>query len=420
MDHGAVEQFLETLKQAGSRSLDRDCARLAEQYFAERVEPQFTIWSADFDSDPSFILADRYWNLRFREEPTLHTAVECAGWLSEHAELVVAEPVREKWAMGYGFITRDSIDSAEEIADATADIIAGNPGGDRAYFAVLYQAAKLRSNHSFDELLEFLESSPLSVSIRRTFWDAVLFRALRAFAAFGAERTSSEYACGLAEKVWSSPDRTRESVDVVLNGLAVGKDFDRRGELLRTWSAEAVSLFPDDHMFLFRLAIGQRLCGDYADARISIGRAQKKLPKTGWRISHNLLQEQFEAEQRLIESQQAITRQMQTAREEMQQFMVNMTALVQESEKRIDTTIGRHEQKMQDLADSTQRGHTRAIEVVAFFAAVIAFAVGALDITLKGTESLSERSWLMAELGGGLLLFGVVIGAAMWLITRRG
>jgi hypothetical protein len=84
MDHAVVEEALAALAATPSRELDRDCDQYARRYRDAGVEPQFRVTTADFASDPYLICADRYWNLRFADEPTLATAADCAGWLNEY------------------------------------------------------------------------------------------------------------------------------------------------------------------------------------------------------------------------------------------------------------------------------------------------------------------------------------------------
>ncbi|ATL69594.1 hypothetical protein [Nocardia terpenica] len=419
MDHDAVERVLTGLVSAGSRRLDRECDSIARRYVEERVEPQFRIHSVDFAADPFLIVADRYWNLRFGSEPTLRTAVECAGWLDEHIDAEYLEPVREKWVIGYGFITRNSVESADEIADATADIIAADPTGSRAYFATMYHAAKLRADYGFDELDQFLESSPLSVSIGGKYWDRPLFVAMRAFAAFGSRRITVAHARELFDRAWGAPDRTRETMDVALHGLAVGDEFDRQGELLRDHAAEAVAIHPADHIFHYRLAVGRRLCAEYDAALDSIHTALRILPKIGWRISHDLLQEQYLAEEQLIRGARMNSRQLQGLRDLGERQKQEMGALIDRHKGEIAELTEHYAQQMRDLADATQRAQTRSIEVVALFAAVIAFAVGSLNISLNGNLALAARMWMIAGLGGGLAVFALLVVGGIWLITRH-
>src|SRR5579872_2814410 len=99
VDHAVVEDALATLATAASRELDRDCDRYARRYVDAGVEPQFRVTTADFAADPYLICADRFWNLRFAVDPTLHTAANCAGWINEHVAEAVRLPIREKWAL---------------------------------------------------------------------------------------------------------------------------------------------------------------------------------------------------------------------------------------------------------------------------------------------------------------------------------
>ncbi|MFC9898086.1 hypothetical protein ACFVMC_30720 [Nocardia sp. NPDC127579] len=380
MDHSTVEAALAGMRATDSRALERDCDRLAQQYLAQRVEPQFEVGSADFDTDPYLICADRYWNHRFRAEPTLRTAVECAGWLSERVAAEHRAAIREKWALGYAFITRDAVETASEIADATRDIVANDDSAcGRAYFVTLYHAGKLRANLWFDELAQFLDSSPLAVAAGSN-RDSVLFKALRSFAAFGSRRVTDEYARILFDEVWQTPERTFAATDVALNGLAVSVPFDGRGELLRDRAAEAVTAYPGSHILRFRLAAGRYRCGEHDDALAAVDAALRLLPASGWRVSHELLQGQYLALRDAIEiaSKQA-------------------EDSAAEREK-----VRRHEAAIAELAATIRGSLVRAVELVSVFAAVIAFAVGSLNVSLNGNLNLSSRLWIVAALGLGL------------------
>ncbi|WP_330251062.1 hypothetical protein OG874_33445 [Nocardia sp. NBC_00565] len=392
-----IESALGALRGSSSRDLDRDCDVYARGYIRERIEPQFVVGSADFDTDPYLICADRYWNLRFREQPTLHTAAECAAWLGVHVAAGFQAAVREKWALGYGFITRDSVESAGEIADTTADVIAGHDSDcSRAFFATLYHSGKLRANLCFDELHQFLESSPLALAAG-SHRDAPLFTALRAFAAFGSRQVTERYARTLFDQAWQAPGRTRATVDVVLNGLAVSVPFEEQGELLRTTAAEALTAYPGDFMFYYRLATGQFLCGDHDGALESIDQALDRLPAVGWRGSHELLLEQF-TNQRLV--------------------ILNGRTIARHAAAQQDR-IDRHEQALAGVLGSVRRSMIQAVELVTLFAAIIAFAVGSLNITLNGNLGVGDRVQILLVFGGALMLFALLVVGGVWLIARR-
>jgi hypothetical protein len=396
MDHAVVESALATLARTASRELDRDCTRYAERYFGADVEPQFDVVTDDFAADPYLICADRYWNLRFTREPALTTAVNCAGWLNEHVAQGIREAVSEKWAMGYAFITRSSVESAGEIADATRDVLEGHDqDGSRALFATLYHGGKLRANLRCDELDQFLKSSPLAIAagVRR---NSPLFLALQAFAAFGSRSLTDRYAIEQFEHAWQGAGRSRETIDVALNGLAIATPFDAQGPLLRSRAAEAVKAYPTDHMFHFRLAFGEYLCGDYDSALTDIDSALDLLPAIGWRGSHDLLLEQYTSQRAAIVNARAAA-----ARDTARQ-----------------ARLDRHEQQLADMAGSVRQSVLRAVELVTIFAAVIAFAVGSLQVTLNGSLRVADRAWLIAELGAGLLIFALVIVGGTWLISR--
>ncbi|MFE7721623.1 hypothetical protein ACFU44_21565 [Nocardia rhizosphaerihabitans] len=397
MDHALIESTLGELVAANSRELERKCEQIAMSYLAQVVEPQFDVDSADFDRDPHLICADRYWNHRFRAEPTLTTAVACAGWMAEHVAAAVHEPILEKWALGYAFITRDSVESAGEIADATRDIVAADDSAcNKAYFATLYHAGKLRADFFFDELAQFLDSSPLALAAG-PHRESVLFTALRAFAAFGSRRTTAEYACQLFDQVWTSPERTYAATDVALNGLAYSVEFEGRAALLRDRAAEAVGLHPNSHILHFRLATGRWLCGDHDDALISIDTALRLLPAAGWRVSHELLQGQYLARREAIEVARVQARQAAVERENAE----------------------RTEREITKLAETVRGSVVKVIEGVSIFAAVIAFAVGSLNISLNGNLSLAGRLWIIAAFGGGLLLFALLVIGGTWAVLHR-
>ncbi|MGW0328987.1 hypothetical protein [Nocardia sp. NPDC003183] len=392
-----LEAALAGLAATDSRELDRDCDRIAQQYLAQGVEPQFDLGSADFASDPRLICADRYWFHRFHAEPTLRTAVDCAGWLGEHATVVVADRVREKWAMGYAFVTRSSVETAFEIADATGDIVASDDSScRRAYFATLYHAGKLRANFHFDELAAFLESSPLALAIgnhRRS----PLFRALQAFAAFGSRRITHEHACRLFDEVWRDPGRTYAAIDVALNGLAISVDFDGHGVMLRDHANEVVADYPDDHLFRFRLATGQWLTGELDAAMSSIDTALALLPATGMRVSHKLFQNQYTTRKEAIRVAQVAARRADAELDRAQRIEADITS----------------------LAETVRGSVIRAVELVSVFAAVIAFAVGSLNVSLNGNLGLAGRLWIIAGLGGGLAIFALLVVGGTWLIAGR-
>ncbi|MFI9509810.1 hypothetical protein [Nocardia sp. NPDC052566] len=398
MDHTLIEETLAALVASNSRELERDCDRLAQRYVESRVEPQFAVRSADFATDPYLICADRYWNLRFTAEPTLQTAVECAGWLREHVAAGARAEVREKWALGYAFITRDSVESLGEIADATGDVVANDDSEcSRAYFATLYHAGKLRANRHFDELNSFLESSPLSNAAGTAHRREPLFVAMQAFAAFGSRRITLEHAKSLFDRAWHSPQRTRETVDIALNAIAVSVPFDGQGEMLKERAVEAISRYPDRTLFHYRLATGLHMCGEYDAALESIDDALRLLPATGWRVSHELLQAQY------LTKQEAI----------LHGRIAALQATAQQEHAQ------RQERELATLADTMQRTAIRAIELVSVFAAVIAFAVGSLNVSLNGNLRLAERLWIVALLGGGLVVFALLVVGGTWLIVRR-
>ncbi|WP_189490987.1 hypothetical protein [Streptomyces antnestii] len=396
MDAASVSATLDTASAADSRALDRICEEAAEALVREGVVPPFDVTSADFAGDARLICADRYWRLRFLARPDVRTAALCARWIGSHVARDVREAVVERWALGYAFVTRDTVESVGELSEATEDIVGRDTAsGDLAHFAVLYHAGKLRSNFCFDELRQFLESSLLALACG-SHREEPLFVALRSFAAFGSREVTAEHATALLDTAWTSPRRTRYVVDICLNGLQFAAPFEGRGELLRDRATEAVRDHPGDHMFLFRLASGRYMCGEYDAALGSVDEALRRLPATGSRVSHKLLQEQYLAMRNAI--QDGLLRAHRDA--EQQRRWAD-----QESANR-------------SIEETMRSSTVRAVELVAVFTAAIAFSVGSLQVTLTGTMPLRDRLWLVAAQGAGLAVFALLVVGGTWWLTR--
>jgi hypothetical protein len=396
MDDNTISRELNQAAAGDSRELDRVCQRVADMLFDEGMEPQFTVNSADFAADPYLICADLYWFRRFKDIPSVRTAVECARWLVTHVSPEHRTAVEQKWSLGYAFVTKDSVESRTELAEATEYIVSHDDmHGDLAFFATLYHAGKLRSNFSFDELHQFLESSLLAMAAGAHGKDPI-FVALQAFGAFGSRAITAEHAKALLHLAWSSPDRSRHVTDVCVNALSAAAPFDDQGELLLSHAQQAVNAHPADHIFHFRLATGQHMCGAHDHALDSIDTALRLLPAMGIRGSHKLLQEQYLAK-----------------RDAIQEGRLRAIWTTQQQERWHDQETANVE-----LQHTMQTSAVRAVELVAIFTAAIAFAVGSLQVTLSGTLSLHDRLWLMVTLGTSLLLFALLIITGTWYITR--
>ncbi|MCM1969549.1 hypothetical protein [Streptomyces sp. G1] len=418
MESTAHTARLEQVAGSDSRELDRVCEEVATTLFKDGVEPPFEVTSSDFASDPFLICADRYWRLRFLDRPSIATAAECSAWLSRHVSRDHRTEVLEKWSLGYAFITKDSVESATELSRAVEVIVsADTSAGDAAYFATLYHAGKLRSNFSFDELHQFMDSSLLALAAgvhRRT----ALFTALRAFAAFGSRTITSEHAISVLDQAWSSPERTRHVVDICLNGIQAAMPFPGHGELLRARAEEAVRDYPRDHMFHFRLASGLHMVRAYDAALDSINTALRYLPALGNRGSHKLLQEQFLNKRDLI-----LEGRLRAELDgEHQRRLVEQETRHRGNWERLEHELRRRGEE-QDRAqregqEAARANHVRSVELVAVFTSAIAFAVGSLQVTLTGSFSLRDRLALIGAWGIGHALFTLLIVGGTWLITR--
>jgi hypothetical protein len=397
MDVASINTRLGQAASADSRELDRVCEGVAAELIDADIEPPFRIPTADFVTDPWLICADRYWRLRFLHEPTVEVAARCARWLHDHTDAPVRPDIIEKWSLGYAFITKDTVESRHDLTLATGRIVDTFRGSaDICYFATLYHAGKLRANFWFAELHQFLESSLLAVAAGQH-RDDPLFTGLRAFAALGSPAITTSHALDLLGTAWSTVPRSRAVVDVCLNALSAAPPFAGQGEQLRQRATDAVAEYPDDHLFRFRLASGQRMCGDYTDALTTIDVALRLLPAIGARISHELLQQQYLREREAI------------------QEGLDRAAWASDQQTRWRDQAGANQQ----LRRTLQTSAIRAMELVTVFTAAIAFAVGSLQITLTGALTFRDRALLLTILGAGLLLFALLIIAGTWIIAGR-
>lgn len=389
MEGNSLTARLSRIDSEDSRELDRVCEEVAGSLMAAGTPPPFRLTSADFATDPFLICADRYWRLRFLELPSVRTAAECARWLYEHAEetdesgLPVRVEIEEKWSLGYGFITRNTVESPAEIAAACAEIIGS---GEIAYFATLYHAGKLRGNFQFDALHGFLEASLLAQAAG-PHRNSPLFTSLRAFAAYGSRRLTAEHAADLLDHAWYSPHRTRHTVDLCLHALAAATPFDGQGPLLRDRAHEATTEWADDHLFMYRLAHGLRLCGEYDAALEAIDLALALLPATGTRNSHQLLQDDYLGHrERILEGS---TR----AAEE---------AAHQARWERQDT-------KYREVEARLNSSTSHLITMITVFLAAIAFIISTVQLTYGGELPLGDRMLLILGQGGVMLAFSALL-----------
>lgn len=402
MEGTSITERLGRLATADSRELDRVCEDVARALWEAGTEPPFRLQSADFAGDPFLICADRYWRLRFLDRPSVRTAAACARWLDAHAE-GRAEPggggwrveVEQKWALGYGFITRDSEESAEELAEVSAELVGAGSDG-VAHFAAVYHAGKLRGNFRFDALHAFLESSLLSLSAGRHRQDA-LFTALRAFAAFGSRRLTAEHAADLLDHAWYSPQRTVHTVDLCLNALSRAVAFDGQGPLLRDRAREALSEWPENPLFAFCLATGLHMCAEHDAALEAVDLALALLPATGSRSSHHLLQEQFLSRRDVIVESR---------------LRAERDAAHEARWARQDAAYGRVEARLNSMT-------SHLITMVTVFCAAVAFIISTIQLTYGGDLALGDRLWLILAQGGVMIGFSGLLIAGTHLLLRH-
>ncbi|WP_248814047.1 hypothetical protein [Frankia sp. AgPm24] len=371
----------------GPRAMDRVCEQVAGEFLEANIEPRLRIPSADFAADPWLVCADRYWRRRLLAEPTVEVAARCAHWLSEHCQENIRPQIFTTWALGYAFITRDSVDPRADLSRFDGRIIEQYKGApDICFFAALYHAGKLRANFWFEELHQFLDASLLMLAAG-DHRDDPLVTALRAFAEFGRGNTDQGH--DLLRTAWDTPDRSRAVVDVCLHALDVAAPFPAQGEELRTYATEAARTFPDHGVF-YRLARGQRRCGQYTEAETSIRKALALLPAIGSRISHEHLQERYIREWDNIRSAEQ-----------------DHLAVPEQPDGLVATETG-----------SRRLPHTMIAAVVATVVLMVG-VVAAATVTVHDDWSLADRLWAEAALFTSLLLLavGVLAGLRWWTTT---
>ncbi|MEZ0110876.1 hypothetical protein ABH920_004891 [Catenulispora sp. EB89] len=335
------------------------------------------------------------------DQPGIATAAQCARWLEKHAA-PVRHQIEHRWALGNGFVTRSSVESPAELAEATAVLLAAPaaPATSEtvALFAALYHAGKLRANRAFDALRMFLDASPLleAAGARR---DDPAVIALRSLAAFGSRAMTTDYAIRLLDVAWSAPERTREVVDVCVQGISDAVPFAGQGVLLTERASEAVAAYQAerDHIFRYRLACGLHLCHRPDEALVAIDEALSLLPAIGGRVSHELLQQQYLTKREAILEGRLRA---QWSAEQRSRW---------EDQERANAAI----------QSTLQSSTVRAVELVAIFTAAIAFAVGSLQVTLNGNLHLRDRIWLVVALGVGLAVFALLTIGGTWFLTSR-
>ncbi|SBW28016.1 putative membrane protein [Candidatus Protofrankia californiensis] len=297
-----VEALL-TADRLPPRERDRTCERLAQTLIDSGTVPAWNV-PADGADRAVGVCADMYWRRRHLAVPSVTTARECAEWVWRQVHPAAREAVCERWALGYAFITRDTVDSASDLADTTAALVTTADTPFLPYFCLLYHCGKLRANFTSYELLLVLDQSPLAVAAA-AYTTAPVITALRAFAAFLTGDDAA--ALGHLDTAWNHPARTRAAIDICLHGIWAARHSPRHGPLLRDRAAQAVATHPDDAVFHARLAAGLRLVGAHEAALDAIDRALRLLPARGARSSHNLLQDQLLRERELIVTGHTLT-----------------------------------------------------------------------------------------------------------------
>lgn len=393
MDGSSLVAPLSQVSTADPRELDRVCQEVAVSLCDAGIAPPYSLAPTDFAADPFLMCADRYWRLRFRRCPSMATAVECARWLYEHApDETLRTQIEEAWALGYAWLARATEETPTEI-NAFAAI---DGSMELTYFISLFHATKLCAAHRVDELDGFLESSPIALASgpRR---GRAPFTALRAFAAYGSRRLTTEYATDLLNHAWYAPHRTRHTVEICLSALAAAIPFVGQGELLRDRAREAATEWPESHLSLFHLARGHHLCGEHDAALDAVDLAWALLSAEGYgelRDAH----ERYLAQRGLIV--EARERAAEYAVRERQQ--AQQTRTYRRAQARLESATG------------------PLTCIIVAFAVAIVFTVTSFPQKLDEDLALGDRMEVILTLGAVLLgLSGLLIFISYLLLHSR-
>jgi hypothetical protein len=263
------------------------CERIAGELIEAGALPPWRLGAAD---DSFTLCADRYWRRRFLVEPSLSTARACADWLRRHINADLFPVVGAGWALGYGFITRSTVDSASDVAGAVEDLLADTPSPEVAWFMAAYHAAKLRANFHGGALAEFVDRSPLAVAAG-ALGKGFPLAALRCFAAF---RTGEPDAADRAVRCLDDLDSIGPaSTEICLHGMAMAPRPEDHAGLLVEHARRAIARWPDHALLYYRLAEGLRQAGDLDEATDAVDHALALLPADGTSDSHDDFQAQF-------------------------------------------------------------------------------------------------------------------------------
>ncbi|CUU60788.1 hypothetical protein Ga0074812_14734 [Parafrankia irregularis] len=358
----------------------REIARVGEDAAAALVaagaQPPFTVTSVD-STDRWLIFARQYWALRLRANPSITIAAACGAWLGSHIEQPDhRHEITQAWALEFGTRTRDTVDSPQDLAVATQQIMKDVDDPHAHLFATLFHASKLRANLWFDELHQFLQS-PFATHDHDS---GPLVLALRAYGAFGSRRLTTEYATGLLRQAWIAPSRL--VTDVCLDALSVAPPFPGQRELLRAHAAEASATFPDDPDIRRRLATGQRMCGDFEAALSTIDAALRLLP---------------------VDNTDPVTRRCQRERELIQagQLHATLMARIQRDSDELEAQRLRVQRRLVNPTSAMLPLWPLAVVTVVLL-------IAASRMTIVGAPDLRSRVELELTLGAGLLLFSAI------------
>ncbi|WP_433661122.1 hypothetical protein ACQPW1_02265 [Nocardia sp. CA-128927] len=402
MDHAAVEASLASIR-LDIIGNDRQCDGIARLYLAAGEVPQFDIGTQDFTTDPNLVCASHYWRRRLLDEPTVAVVAECASWLAAHLTPEHRETVCEQWSVEFADSTKYLVQPMDGVVPFVAELADGYLDRSGLQMICLYHACKLRLNYRFEELLTFLDAAPIA-GIADFDDGSPVFTALRASGLLGSRTRHTGYALELVERVWTSSARTRASVDILTDGLDLAPPFDGHGELLRRYAAAAVAAYSGSHTFLYLLARGLYICGDYDDALHAIDEAVQRIPSSSDTSDYLRVMARYRDLRHAISTSRDASAAFAASEDRADKILSTVPERIEQVE---------HAAAVVDRHGTLSSSMTRIVLALALFGCAAAFMTASSNAQTGHDLGLADRQWQVVVLGGSLAIFLVtLLGAA--------
>src|SRR5699024_3760651 len=316
---------------------------------------------------------------------------------------------------GYAFITRGVIESDPRLDTVRT---AGDPDL-VAYFVASYQSMKLKFAFRFTDQVRFIDTVNNSPGMSAAQREDPFWIAQEAAARFGDDRSDKDHAESLLIEAWKGAADSHHVADVCVSAVRYARRIKDQGRLLTHYADAALEVYPDDHIFLAASAAGHHMTaelgarpadGEHASAGTDanpdlvlalarIDEALTKLPAMGERTSYELFQQQYMAKREAIVDSTIHHDRIAARDRQVEQERKKRDADLKAQQERLEDEIARVEEAMDKADDQNRANQVRSVELVAVFSAVIAFAVGALQVTTAGNLPTGDRAWLLTLWG---------------------